>query len=380
MFKLRIYLPSYIIMLRLLKQGLHAALLILSFLATTTCFAQDFSKLDNWLETNAQDMGGRAVLMIYKGGKIIYAHVANEMRPRQKMVAKMILKRQGTKANLEDFTPATRGPIASCSKWLSAALVMTFVDEGKLSLLDSVGKFLPTLTQYNKGAITIAQCLSHTTAIKAPSFKEGINEMRAATSMDEAIADIAHLSMEGELGKVFRYSSIGLQIAAAVIEKISGKSFETLFLERLATPLDMHHTDFGKAKVPLPAGGAWSSASDYLNFLVMILNKGVYNGKRILSEAAVAQMQFNRITKNVIIAYSPNEAGSAGYGLGEWVMEASTVSNTARSVSSPGLFGSFPWVDNEKKYCGFLMTFYLKSQGRRERYQELKELVDDLIK
>jgi hypothetical protein len=49
-------------------------------------------------------------------------------------------------------------------------------------------------------------------------------------------------------------------------------------------------------------------------------------------------------------------------------------------ITSPGLFGSFPWVDNEKKYCGFLMTFYLKNQGRNERYKTLKSLVDESIK
>jgi hypothetical protein len=47
--------------------------------------------------------------------------------------------------------------------------------------------------------------------------------------------------------------------------------------------------------------------------------------------------------------------------------------------NKPGLFGSFPWVDNKNQYCAFLMTMYMKSDGRNERYKALKALVDKAI-
>jgi CubicO group peptidase (beta-lactamase class C family) len=87
--------------------------------------AQDFSKVDAWLEANTRQMGGKAVLMVGKDGKVVYSRAVNDR----------IL---GGK-----YTLQTRVPIASCSKWLSAALVMTFVDEGKLRLGDTVGRYLP---------------------------------------------------------------------------------------------------------------------------------------------------------------------------------------------------------------------------------------------
>lgn len=316
---------------------------------STVSYCQNFSKLDHWLYDNKSDLGGRAVLMIYKDGNIIYSHTVNDLGWFQKRMVKKIAKNQKKEADLGDFTESSRQPIASCSKWLSAALVMTFVDEGKLSLLDTVGKFLPVLTRHGKGNITIGQCLSHTTAIKAPQLKESLSESKSYTSMDEAIENIASLPMEGEPGKVFHYSNVGLQIAGAVIEKISGKDFETLFAERIAVPLEMKNTDFGKGKVPLPAGGAFSTSTDYMNFLIMVLNKGGFKGKRILSEKSISEMQIDRITTDVTIAYTPKEAGSAGYGLGEWVMDGSKISNLSKNVSSPGLFGSFPWVENEKR-------------------------------
>jgi CubicO group peptidase (beta-lactamase class C family) len=178
--------------------------------------------------------------------------------------------------------------------------------------------------------------------------------------------------MEGEPGKVFHYSYVGLQIAAAVIEKIGGKSFETLFAERIAQPLDMQHTDFGHKPVAQPAGGAFSTPQDYLNFLVMILNRGTFHDKRILSEGSIAQMQINRVTADVKVVNSPAEADNFGYGYGEWIMGAD-------AVSSPGLFGSYPWVDNQKKYAAFLMTLNLQRKDRKKRYKALKTLVDKAL-
>jgi CubicO group peptidase (beta-lactamase class C family) len=341
--------------------------------------AQSFSGVDDWLHDNVKDMGGRAVLLVYKNGRIVYTKAVNEMTRRQKAVGKFIARRQGKEARVDDLTTSTRLPVASCSKWYSAALVMTFVDEGKLQLADTVGKWLPVLTRHGKGGITISQCLSHLTAIKSPPLKESLQDMRAVGSMDEALEQIALLPMEGEPGKVFHYSNTGLQIAGAVMEKISGQSFETLFAERLARPLQMKNTDFGKNKVALPAGGAYSTAEDYLNFLTMILQKGVFNGQRILTEKSVRDMQVNRVTPAVKVAYTPAEAGDFGYGFGEWVMETAAANNQTKAVCSPGLFGSFPWVDNQKGYCAILLAFNLKSKGRNEKYKSLKSLVDKAL-
>jgi CubicO group peptidase (beta-lactamase class C family) len=338
-----------------------------------------FSAIDTWLDQNVQALGGRAVLVLYKDGQMIYNKAVNGLSRRQKMVGRMVARKRGIDKDeaLQDFGPKTRQRIASCSKWLSAALVMTFVDEGKLRLEDTIGRFLPLLTAKGKGHITIAHCLSHCTGIKSASLKESIGEMGQVPDMDSAIQLIAALPMEGEPGKVFRYSNTGLQLAAAVIEKISGRDFETLFQERIAVPCGMTNTDYGKGKVPLAAGGAWSTPTDYIQFLEMILHNGLYKGKRILSAESVAAMQRN-YTAGARVAYSPTEAGNWGYGLGHWVMEEAEP--RSRAVSSPGLFGSFPWVDNQLGYAGFLFTMYINSKGRNERYKELKKLVDEALR
>lgn len=334
---------------------------------------QDFSVVDNWLQDNIKNLGGRAILIVHHNGEIVYNQSVNELSKKQKIVGKIIGRKKGQSPSvaLQDFSNETKQPIASCSKWLSAALAMTFIDKGEMQLDDSVGKYLPILTQNGKGNITIEQCLSHLTGIKSGSLKEGIEEIRKSNSMEEAIHSIAQNPMEGLPGKTFRYSNVGLQIVAAIMEKISNKDFETLIKERIALPCEMKNTDFGHAKVPLAAGGAWSTTNDYMQFLVMLLQDGYYNGKQVLSKNSIAEMQINRLTEDVVIKHSPDEANSWGYGFGEWVMN--------NAVSSPGLFGSFPWINTQKKYAAFLFTLNLKSKGRQQRYTELRKMIDQII-
>lgn len=326
--------------------------------------------LNTWLEEHTKDMGGRSLLAVWKDGKLVYNHAVNTLNKRQQKIRKAIAKKKGKEINLNDLTLQSRLPIASCSKWLSAALVMTFVDDGSLALSDTVGKFLPIMSLQGKGHITIEQCLSHTTGINDEGLKKSLKSFLQKNSMDEAIESIAALQMEGEPGKVFRYGNVGLQIAGAVIEKISGKDFETLFAERIAKPLDMKNTDFGHKNVPLVAGGVAGTPEDYLHFLQMILNKGVYNGKSVLSEQSLQSMMTNRITENVQITYSPEAEKGLGYGLGVWIIPNNV-------VSSPGLFGTYPWINTGKNYAAILFSFNINKKGRHQRYAEITQLVEN---
>jgi CubicO group peptidase (beta-lactamase class C family) len=353
---------------------------------------QNFSKVTDWVNTNLPDLGGRAVLMIYKDGKMIYSQSFSKLSKQQENRAKIKSKITGVDEEtlLQDYTTTTRERVASCSKWYTAALAMTYIDENKFRLNDTVGKYLPIMTKYGKGGIRVWHCLSHLTGINAGGLREMLEGMKTVKSMNEAIEKIAMAPVEGAAGKTFHYSNAGLQIIAAIIEKVSGKDFETAFKERIAQPLQMKNTDFGLKGVPLAAGGAYSTAEDYMNFLIMIMNEGEFNGKRIISKALITEMQKNRVGKDCLIVSSPAEAGNWGYGFGEWVMDSPLAiadkkdampdSKRSAAVTSPGLFGSFPWVENEKKYCAFLFVYNIRNKGRNEKYKELKGLVDGVLR
>lgn len=65
------------------------------------------------------------------------------------------------------------------------------------------------------------------------------------------------------------------------------------------------------------------------------------------------------------------------YGCGEWVVEDGPV--RASIVTSPGLFGSFPWIDTQRNYAGFLLVFNFNNKGRYQLYSDLLEAINESI-
>ncbi len=229
---------------------LHFRLFFVSLLFFQFTQAQtNFNKLDDWLDNNVANLGGRAVLLVWKDGKIVYENAVNELTKKQKFIGKRIAKKTGRDIDLNNFDANTKQRIASCSKWLTAALAMTFIDEKKINLEDSIGKFLPVMSTHGKGNIKVWHCLSHLTGIKqigvmdamnngnengGGSFRERMqqkqngnlqNKLAPWNSMQEAIDSIAKTAMEGEPGKTFHYGNAGLQIIAAICEIVGNKGF-----------------------------------------------------------------------------------------------------------------------------------------------------------
>jgi len=292
----------------------------------------------------------------------------------------MLWKKDDTlvyKKELGEFNSKTQAPIASCSKWLTAALVMTFVDEGKLSLDDKISKWLPEFEKYGKNYITIRNCLSHMTGIRAePITILKLLERKKFSSLEDEVNSFAAKDIQTNPGEEFRYSNMGLNIAGRVLEVIAKKKFDMLARQRLFVPLAMRKTTFSTldASAVNPSGGALSTPDDYMHFLVMLLNKGMYQGKKILSEQAVNQL-LEIQTRPEIIKYAPKAAQGYNYALGAWVVEEKD--GKARALASPGLFGTWPMID----YCrGYAYLFFVKSllseQGA-EAQMGIKALIDE---
>lgn len=317
----------------------------------------DFSALDSRLEGSKKELGGQVVAMIYKDGKVIF----------QKAI--------GT-----DFNAKTQAPIASCSKWLTAALVMTYVDEGRLSLDDKVSKFIPIFTKYSKGYITIKDCLAHLTGIESDPIRnlKDMLSRKKYTNLEEEVNDFASArEIASNPGLEFRYSNIGLNIAARVLEIITRRGFEQLMAERITRPLQMRGTTFSSFNAVNPSGGAQSTANDYMNFLSMILNKGVFNGKRILSENAIEQME-TAYTTSDMIKYAPKAALGFQYGFGQWIMTTDE-NGKATSMTSPGLFGTWPMIDRCHGYACIFFTKGTLGEEKKELYLDMKAIIDGII-
>ncbi len=157
-----------------------------------------------------------------------------------------------------------------------------------------------------------------------------------------------------------------MHIAGRIAEIVSGKSWNELFVERLARPLGMDRTDFfayGPTGNPRPAGDARSNADEYGRFLQMILQLGTFGGKTILSAASVREMHKDQ-TAGAHIAYTIYEKHAARdpelpharYGVGVWREKVDRDSQQLREASSQGALGFSPWIDADRQLAGVLST------------------------
>lgn len=319
-----------------------------------------FQNLDGLVQQNQKTLGGNIVAMVWTD-TLVY------------------------KRELGDFDSKTVAPIASASKWLTAALVMMYVDEGKISLDDKVSKYIPDFELYGKNYITIRHCLSHYTGIRTETGLRGILSRRKYKSLQDEVEAFAKTEIDANAGEEFRYSDVGLNIAGRILEIVSKKKFDMLIKQKLFNPLGMRKTTFGTldASAINPSGGAQSTADDYMHFLVMLLNNGKYHGNQILSDEAVKQMRTLQ-TKPEEMKYVPKAGEGEGYALGSWVLDLTpTLSKgegVANVLASPGLFGAWPMVDWCRGYaCIFFVKTSLNGEQKKDIYMQMKDAIDEKL-
>ncbi len=317
----------------------------------------DIPAITSGLQKYQKELGNDFVVIVQKDGKEIYKHEFGELKG------------------------GSQEAIGAASQWLTAALVMTFVDEGKLRLDDKIGDFLPIMQSYSKGYITIRQCLAHTTSIESdlPVFRTALKKKKFDTLEDEVKSYAKDRNMKGKQGTQFYYSNMGPNIAGQVLEVISKKDFDRLFRDRIGKALGLRRTSFMSDGVYAenPSAGAKSSADDYIKFLTMLMNNGMYNGKQVLSEKAVNEL-FKMQTADAKLVYtSPLSQGNA-YGLGCWLQEKDAQGNGVL-VNCPGISGSWPWIHRGKGYAAIIFTKGEMPDQQRVVFEEIRNLIESSI-
>ncbi|HEU4640974.1 MAG TPA: serine hydrolase domain-containing protein [Gemmatimonadaceae bacterium] len=142
------------------------------------------------------------------------------------------------KANLEQgtaATPAMRYGIGSVSKQFTAAAILLLAEQGKLSLDDPVGKYIPGLTQGNQ--VTIRELLSHTSGYQdfwpqdylMTPMKQSVTPRQIADRWGKQPLDFAP-------GTRWQYSNTNYTLAGMVIEKASGMPFWKFVQTRILEP------------------------------------------------------------------------------------------------------------------------------------------------
>jgi CubicO group peptidase (beta-lactamase class C family) len=308
-----------------------------------------YSELDELVKKNAKALGSDIVSMVWTD-TLVY------------------------KRELGEFDARTVVPVESASKWLTAALVMKLVDEGKISLDDKVGKYIPIYDTYGKSYITIRHCLSHFTGIQAGTK---MFEKKKFGSLKDEVESYAKKEIQTNPGTEFRYNDIGFNIAGYIVEMVSKKKFDMLAKQKLFNPLGMRKTTFSTldGSAADPSRGAQSTAEEYLRFLKMLLNNGNFNGQQFLSEASIKELR--KITSNAsTIETSPRTMQTMGYALGAWVVDEGK-DGEANALASAGISGTFPMVDWCRGYAFLVVTKDPSGEQKKEPYVELKEALDE---
>jgi serine-type D-Ala-D-Ala carboxypeptidase len=300
----------------------------------------DFSPVTDYVQQWIdKDYYPGAGMLVAKDGRVIYQHCFG------------------------DFTPDTVVLIASSGKWLAAATIMSLVDDGTLSLDDSASKWLPAFRNDPKGAATIRQMLSHTSGYRP--YQPDDQPPDKYQTLAESVEHILPLPPVYKPGERFDYGGLAMQVAGRMAEAASGKDWETLFQERIARPLEMTNTHFtpvdqGEGHSPMLGGGARSTLHDYARFLAMIDGKGIFHGKRVLSDTAVAEMQADQIRGAIVkteefVERVRGRTHNGVYGLGEWREELNK-KGEAVLISSPSWAGAYPWIDKTTGVYGVFLA------------------------
>jgi len=324
--------------------------------------------------------------------------------------------------------------IASQTKAIVSTGIMMLQEKGKLLITDPVGKYIPAFMETTVAVskddgsydivpanrpIRIRDLLTHTSGV---SYGEGI----ASDLWEEAniqgwyfadrdepilatVTRMADLPFESQPGEQFVYG-YNTDILGALIEVVSGKALDVFLKENILDPLEMTDTHFylpkdkkerlavvysstedGLERAPNPGGmvgqgayvdgprksfsggaGLLSTSMDYAKFLQMMLNKGTFNGKRILSPKTVELMTVNHLG-DATFPWS----GGTGFGLGFSVVEDLGDRGLPGSVGEYGWGGAYHssyWVDPKEELVVVYFTQLIPA-GDIDDHGKLRALI-----
>lgn len=226
---------------------------------------------------------------------------------------------------------------ASAAKLLSATAIMGLVDQGVLALDDRIARWFPE-ARPEVADIRLWQLLSHTSGL--PRFHPCM--LAGSFTLQSCALDILDFDPTFTPGTGFAYGGPAFSVAGGMAERAAGKPWAEIFREVLGEPLGLTGTTYGDTQNPMLSEG-WVEASmrDYGRVLQMLLDGGLWQGRRVLSEQAVREIRRNR-TDGATIVYSPR--GDIPYGLGTW-LDITDGQGLGTVISSPGIGGYVPLAD-----------------------------------
>ena len=367
--------------------------------------AQRLGRIDGWMDRLVSDgkLPGVSVL-VSRRGKIGYFRATGMAD-----IARGVPMQADTMVRIYSMT-----------KPLTSAAIMMLYEEGRFQLDDPITRFLPYFANQCVAvggnaarmetvpavrAITFRDLLTHTsgltygfmasTLVDAQYRAIGVDFQTADASLGEVVEKAASVPLLAQPGTAWNYS-IATDVLGHLVAVISGQSFDSFVQDRLLTPLGMTDTSFivpaekiarfaanyvpsvdgltlfddptnsrftQPGKIPSGGGGLVSTASDYLKFCTMMLNKGACEGQQLLGRKTVELMTANHLGGDMGSMgqkrFSESNYEGVGFGLG---FSVTIDPARAQIVGSPGEYAwggaasTAFWIDPAEEMIVILLT------------------------
>lgn len=359
------------------------------------------------------EITGSNVIMIYKEGKVVFLNAENSNLIGDK------------KINNQSYKPykETLFPIWSMSKPITVVSIMILVEKGLIKLDDSVSKYLPEFTQiYCKGKsgkylcekpLKIIHLLTHRSGFGYYShqgYGYGLTSTIKYDNLNDFSKDLSNVVLEFEPGEKYYYG-VNQALLGRLVEVVSKKDFYTFLKEEIFEPLEMTETkfylteqdrlrfqplyiNFGTIKgftteldeltyeesnaAYFGGEGLISTMNDYSNFCIMLLNGGIFKGKRIITEKSIG------IMTSKYSSFYPNEEFADtrklgfNFGFSMFVLDDPVVDGTGSTKGIygwSGYHGTHFWIDPTKKMFGLFMSRHRQNISNIDIQKELRRAV-----
>ena len=258
--------------------------------------------------------------------------VQTEIREHGLQAASILVARRGTIVLHEGFSHSAAVNsdsvyvVASLTKPVTATAMMLLVERGEVSLSEPVATYLPQFAGGERGKVRVLDLLAHTSGLP-DMLPENTQLRRAHAPLSEFVKHVYHTPLLFTPGTAFRYQSMGVLLAATIVEKISKMPLRDFERNEIFGPLGMNHSSLGVGGIPIaetvqvqesgdpqdlaswganseywrnlgnPWGGMHTTTMDLAILLQTFLNRGAYAGKQILSPATVKAMTSDQNAK-----------------------------------------------------------------------------------
>jgi D-alanyl-D-alanine carboxypeptidase len=226
----------------------------------------------------------------------------------------------GNTASGRPAEPQDRFGIASITKTFVATVVLQLVEEGRLSLDDSIEDVLPGALPYGR-RITVRELLNHSSGLG----DAGVPEI-APRKILEAIADRPPVSRPGS---VHMYANVNYVVLGVIVEEVTGRPLEQVVRDRIFAPLDLDHTSYGITTTEAFEATPWLGDSGGLPAGGLVAAGGIVSTLDDVSTFFRALLSGELIGPDLLAEMTQTIKGGEGYRAGLGIFEEDLSCGTA---------------------------------------------------